>query len=221
MYLVSQADNRHHEGMQEGIAHTGAQEAAHHGLQQGCHEAAAAAATAAGEPAPQVQLEHQGDQALVGGASPLQVLRLQRGQCPASRYHLSPSQREKGAKRGVGNLGCCWCHCFCCPIIVAAVAMMLLLLLMLCLVVVAVAAAAAVPRQQMACSVHKFGCEQCYGAACSCNKPDSLDSQGSCLSTSKAKGDVREGILSASTRSAAVGRQACSSRTVIHFMRYW
>lgn len=93
MYLVSEADDRHHEGMQKGITHTGAQEAVHHALKQARHEAAAVTAAAAGEPAPQVQLEHQGDQALVGGAPPFQVLRLQRGQCPASRYHLSPLER--------------------------------------------------------------------------------------------------------------------------------
>lgn len=72
-YLVAEADDRHHEGVQESVAHRGAQEGVHDGLQQGCHQAAAAA----GQPAPQVQLQHQGHQALVGGAAPLQVLRLQ------------------------------------------------------------------------------------------------------------------------------------------------
>ena len=72
-YLVSEGDDRHHKRMQEGIAHRGAQDGVHDGLQQGRHQAA----TAAGQPAPQVQLEHQGHQALVGGAAPLQVLRLQ------------------------------------------------------------------------------------------------------------------------------------------------
>ena len=52
--LVSEADDRHHEGLQEGVAHRAAKEGAHEGLQQAAHEGAAAAA----EPAPQVQLQH-------------------------------------------------------------------------------------------------------------------------------------------------------------------
>ena len=61
LYLVPQTDNRCHERLQEGIAHSAAKECVQEGLQHSAHKAAAAAT----EPAAQVQLQHQGHQALV------------------------------------------------------------------------------------------------------------------------------------------------------------
>lgn len=85
MHLVAEGDDRHEEGLQEGIAQGPPQGGSHEGGQQGGHETPCAS----GEPAPQVQLENQGDQALVGGP-PLQVLGLQGGQGPPRRNDLCP-----------------------------------------------------------------------------------------------------------------------------------
>ena len=82
-HLVPETDDRHHQRLQECIAHNAAHEGVHEGLQQAAHEAAAAAA----EPAAQVQLQDQCHQALVGGPA-IQVLRLQGRQCPSGRDDL-------------------------------------------------------------------------------------------------------------------------------------